>query len=100
MVKAERQQDVMHSGSWLFPRQDIMNPIGTRQLHRMFVAPARAASITRHMGPTKANPLMYDNEDRLDLAASEHGSQSCWTIRAAKAVHIYFFTQDTVYMRF
>ncbi len=49
--KAGRQQGVMHSGGWLFPGQDTMRPISTRQLHRVVVDAARAASITRRVGP-------------------------------------------------
>ncbi|WP_264371863.1 tyrosine-type recombinase/integrase, partial [Komagataeibacter diospyri] len=49
--KAGRQQGVIHSGGWLFPGQDTMRPISTRQLHRVAVDAARAAAITRRVGP-------------------------------------------------
>jgi integrase/recombinase XerD len=49
--KAGRQQGVMHKEGWLFPGQHAMKPIGTRQLHRVVVAAARAAEITKRVGP-------------------------------------------------
>jgi integrase len=45
------QLGVMHRGGWLFPGQHAMNPISTRQLHRIVVEAAQAAEITKRVGP-------------------------------------------------
>ena len=49
--KAGRQLGVMHAQGWLFPGQSAMRPISTRQLHRVVVEAARAAEITKRVGP-------------------------------------------------
>src|SRR5271168_358900 len=49
--KIGRQQGVMHAQGWLFPGQHAMKPISTRQLHRVVVAAAQAAEITKRVGP-------------------------------------------------
>jgi site-specific recombinase XerD len=49
--KAGRQLGVMHPQGWLFPGQNAMRPISTRQLHRVVVEAARAADITKRVGP-------------------------------------------------
>jgi integrase/recombinase XerD len=49
--KVGRQQGVMHRDGWLFPGQHAMKPISTRQLHRIVVEAARAAEITKRVGP-------------------------------------------------
>jgi site-specific recombinase XerD len=49
--RAGRQQDVMHPRGWLFPGQNAMKPISTRQLYRIVVEAARAAGITKRVGP-------------------------------------------------
>jgi integrase/recombinase XerD len=49
--KAGRQLGVMHAQGWLFPGQTAMRPISTRQLHRVVVEAARAAEITKRVGP-------------------------------------------------
>ena len=49
--KAGRQLGVMHAQGWLFPGQNAMRPISTRQLHRVAVEAARAAEITKRVGP-------------------------------------------------
>jgi len=49
--KAGRQQGVMHPQGWLFPGQNAMKPISTRQLHRVVVEAAEAAGITKRVGP-------------------------------------------------
>jgi site-specific recombinase XerD len=41
----------MHAQGWLFPGQSAMRPISTRQLHRVVVEAARAAEITKRVGP-------------------------------------------------
>jgi integrase/recombinase XerD len=46
-----RKQGVMLPGGWLFPGQNPVNPIGTRQLHRVVVAAAKAAGITKRVSP-------------------------------------------------
>src|SRR5947209_2609273 len=49
--KVGRQQGVMHAQGWLFPGQHAMKPISTRQLHRVVIAAAEAAEITKRVGP-------------------------------------------------
>ena len=49
--KLGRQQGVMHPQGWLFPGQNAMKPICTRQLHRVVVTAAHAASISKRVGP-------------------------------------------------
>jgi site-specific recombinase XerD len=49
--KVGRQQGVMHPQGWLFPGQDAMKPISTRQLHRVVVEAAQAAQIAKRVGP-------------------------------------------------
>jgi integrase/recombinase XerD len=49
--KAGRQQGVMYPQGWLFPGQNAMKPISTRQLHRVVVEAAEAAGITKRVGP-------------------------------------------------
>src|SRR5208337_431203 len=49
--KVGRQLGVMHRDGWLFPGQNAMRPISTRQLHRVVVEAARAAEITKRVGP-------------------------------------------------
>lgn len=46
-----RQQGVMHREGWLFPGQNDMKPISTRQLHRVVVEAAQAADINKRVGP-------------------------------------------------
>lgn len=48
--KAGRQQGVMHREGWLFPRQNAMKPLSTRQLYRVVVEAARAADISKRVG--------------------------------------------------
>src|SRR4051794_39448724 len=47
--KAGRQQGVMYPQGWLFPGQNAMKPISTRQLHRVVVEAAEAAGITKRV---------------------------------------------------
>jgi site-specific recombinase XerD len=49
--RAGRQQGVMHPSGWLFPGQNAMKPISTRQLYRIVVDAAQAAGITKRVGP-------------------------------------------------
>src|ERR1700742_320330 len=49
--KAGRQQGVMHAQGFLFPGQQATRPISTRHLHRIVVEAARAAEITKRVGP-------------------------------------------------
>jgi integrase/recombinase XerD len=49
--KAGRQLGVMHAHGWLFPGQNAMRPLSTRQLHRVVVEAAQAAEITKRVGP-------------------------------------------------
>jgi len=49
--RAGRQQGVLHADGWLFPGQNAMIPISTRQLYRIVVEAAEAADITKRVGP-------------------------------------------------
>ena len=49
--RAGRQQGVMHADGWLFPGQNAMIPISTRQLYRIIVEAAEAADIAKRVGP-------------------------------------------------
>ena len=49
--RAGRQLGVMHADGWLFPGQNAMKPISTRQLYRIVIAAAEAADITKRVGP-------------------------------------------------
>jgi len=49
--KEGRRLGVMHPEGWLFPGQNALNPMSTRQLHRIVVEAATAAGITRRVGP-------------------------------------------------
>ncbi|MBV8965527.1 MAG: tyrosine-type recombinase/integrase [Mycobacteriaceae bacterium] len=49
--KLGRQQGVMHREGWLFPGQQATRPISTRHLHRIVVEAARAADISKRVGP-------------------------------------------------
>jgi integrase/recombinase XerD len=45
------RQGVLHRDGWLFPGQHALKPISTRQLYRVVVEAAKAAEITRRVGP-------------------------------------------------
>ena len=49
--KVGRQEGVMHRDGWLFPGQNALKPISTRQLHRVVVEAAKAAEIAKRVGP-------------------------------------------------
>ena len=49
--RAGRQQGVMHADGWLFPGQNAMVPISTRQLYRVVVEATEAADIAKRVGP-------------------------------------------------
>ena len=49
--RAGRQQGVLHVDGWLFPGQNAMVPISTRQLYRVVVEAAEAADIAKRVGP-------------------------------------------------
>lgn len=49
--RAGRQQGVMLPDGWLFPGQNALVPISTRQLYRIVVAAAEAADIAKRVGP-------------------------------------------------
>ena len=49
--RAGRQLGIMHADGWLFPGQNAVRPISTRQLYRVVVEAAEAADITKRVGP-------------------------------------------------
>ena len=49
--RAGRQQGVLNVDGWLFPGQNALIPISTRQLHRIVVEAAEAADINKRVGP-------------------------------------------------
>lgn len=49
--RAGRQQGVLNVDGWLFPGQNAMIPISTRQLYRVVVEAAEAADISKRVGP-------------------------------------------------
>lgn len=49
--KVGRKQGVMHPNGWLFPGQHYLKPICYRQVHRIAAEAARAAGITKRVGP-------------------------------------------------
>ena len=48
--KLGREQGVMHRDGWLFPGENAMKPISTRQLYRVVVDAAEAADIAKRVG--------------------------------------------------
>ncbi|MBV8924299.1 MAG: site-specific integrase [Bradyrhizobium sp.] len=48
--RAGRQQGVMSREGWLFPGQNALRPLSTRQLHRIVVEAAQAADIAKRVG--------------------------------------------------
>lgn len=49
--KEGRDQGIMHRDGWLFPGQHYLKPICYRQVHRIAAEAARAAGITKRVGP-------------------------------------------------
>jgi site-specific recombinase XerD len=49
--QAGHQQGVVHKTGWLFPGEHPTKPISTRQLHRVVVEAAKAAGLSKHVGP-------------------------------------------------
>ena len=49
--RAGRQLGVMRADGWLFPGQNAMVPLSTRQLYRVVVEAAAAADIAKRVGP-------------------------------------------------
>ena len=45
------RQGILHREGWLFPGQSWDRPISTRQIHRIVVEAARAAEISKRVGP-------------------------------------------------
>lgn len=48
--RAGRQQGVMHPDGWLFPGQNALRPISTRQLHRVVVGLSGFLCVSGHNG--------------------------------------------------
>ncbi len=63
-----RRQGVMRPGGWLFPGQDPVRPISTRQLSRVVEAAAEAAGLSKNVSPhtlrhSFATHLLEDGTD-------------------------------------
>jgi integrase/recombinase XerD len=93
---AGRQQGVMHRDGWLFPGQDSMKPISTRQLHRIVVEAARVADIPKRVGPhtlrhSFATHLLEDGTDiriiQVLLGHAKLNNTALYTKVATRTVH-------------
>lgn len=91
-----RQQGVMHRDGWLFPGLQVAKPISTRQLHRIVVEAARAAEITKRVGPhtlrhSFATHLLEDGIDiriiQVLLGHSKLENTALYTKVATRTVH-------------
>jgi len=91
-----RQQGVMHRDGWLFPGQNAMKPISTRQLHRIVVEAAQAAEITKRVGPhtlrhSFATHLLEDGTNirviQVLLGHSKLENTALYTKVATRTVH-------------
>ncbi|WP_242407811.1 tyrosine-type recombinase/integrase [Komagataeibacter intermedius] len=100
-----RQQGVMHPQGWLFPGQNAMRPICTRQLHRVVVTAAHAASICKRVGPhtlrhSFATHLLEDGVDiRVIQALLGHArldSTALYTRVATRTVRAVISPLDTL----
>ncbi|AXY24220.1 MAG: tyrosine-type recombinase/integrase [Acetobacter aceti] len=100
-----RQQGVMHPQGWLFPGQNAMRPICTRQLHRVVVTAADAASICKRVGPhtlrhSFATHLLEDGVDiRVIQALLGHArldSTALYTRVATRTVRAVISPLDTL----
>ncbi|GCE85336.1 tyrosine-type recombinase/integrase [Komagataeibacter diospyri] len=103
--KLGRQQGVMHPQGWLFPGQNAMRPICTRQLHRVVVTAAHAASISKRVGPhtlrhSFATHLLEDGVDiRVIQALLGHArlnSTALYTRVATRTVRAVISPLDTL----
>lgn len=103
--KLGRQQGVMHPQGWLFPGQNAMRPICTRQLHRVVVTAAHAASISKRVGPhtlrhSFATHLLDDGVDiRVIQALLGHArlnSTALYTRVATRTVRAVISPLDTL----
>lgn len=103
--KLGRQQGVMHPQGWLFPGQNAMRPICTRQLHRVVVTAAHAASICKRVGPhtlrhSFATHLLEDGVDiRVIQALLGHArldSTALYTRVATRTVRAVISPLDTL----
>ena len=99
------QQGVMHPQGWLFPGQNAMRPICTRQLHRVVVTAAHAASISKRVGPhtlrhSFATHLLEDGVDiRVIQALLGHArldSTALYTRVATRTVRAMISPLDTL----
>jgi integrase/recombinase XerD len=103
--KLGRQQGLMHPQGWLFPGQNAMKPLCTRQLHRVVVTAASAASISKRVGPhtlrhSFATHLLEDGVDvRVIQALLGHArldSTALYTRVATRTVRAVTSPLDTL----
>ncbi|PRX10255.1 UNVERIFIED_ORG: phage integrase family protein [Martelella mediterranea] len=82
---AGRQQGVMHRDGWLFPGQDSMKPISTRQLHRIVVEAAGlliSLNVSTRTHYATASPLTF-----WRMAPTSGLSRSCLGMPSSTIQH-------------
>jgi integrase/recombinase XerD len=72
--RAGRQQGVLHADGWLFPGQNAMVPISTRQVYRIVVEAAESADIAKRVGP---HTLRHNSDARI-IPSERKRPQCLW----------------------